>query len=371
MMRPFLPIILLVGACGDNLSIEGVEQDPDFVEPEGVDVPDPVARLQPDVCSVRSWPKIAFASRDVDLAVSQTDVGAAVFTVDRAGGPLRGFAIDGRGMLVGDATGTVVRADAKYTATAASVVEGRLITASVAGENVHVAMHQHDLSASLDLGEVRGTMVADMPMLDGRMSRFAPVGHSAGMSAIGFDANWRPATSRIVSSSAPLSISAAPYADDAMLAWSTDRSCHTLRLAANVAAAQPFPCVGGRLAIDEASRTGMLVFEHDGQLMRSDIMIGGHNELANRAVLVGEDYAPRAPRVAFDGERYWVSYINNRNDVVVGFLEEDGSLASMALEGTQPEADGYELAVIEGRVWLFAVDGAGVGAQRLCVKPAS
>jgi hypothetical protein len=100
--------------------------------------------------------------------------------------------------------------------------------------------------------------------------------------------------------------------------------------------------------------------------MISQIRIGGESEIANTQLFLEN---ARSPKIVFDGSRYWVSYINARQDVVVGYLATDGSLVSMALEGTQPMGEGYELAVINGGVWVFAVDGAGAGAQRLCLKP--
>jgi hypothetical protein len=100
--------------------------------------------------------------------------------------------------------------------------------------------------------------------------------------------------------------------------------------------------------------------------MIAEIRVGGESEIANTRLLV--DFA-RAPKIVYDGSRYWVSYINVRQDVVVGYIGGDGTLVSMALEGTQPYGDGYELAVVNSGVWVFAVDGAGAGAQRLCLKP--
>src|SRR6187402_1769949 len=96
MMRTFLAIVLLSAACGDNLLVDTEEEGPPVDEP-GFE--EPTALFVPDVCSARSWPTVAYADRNVDLAVAPTPTGAALFTVDRDGGPLRGFAIDGRGLI--------------------------------------------------------------------------------------------------------------------------------------------------------------------------------------------------------------------------------------------------------------------------------
>jgi len=128
-----------------------------------------------------------------------------------------------------------------------------------------------------------------------------------------------------------------------------------------------FPCLNGRIAVNPLERAGYMIYEEGAdKLMISQIRIGGESEIANSQLFLEN---ARSPKIVFDGSRYWVSYINARQDVVVGYLNTDGTLVSMALEGTQPMGEAYELAVINGGVWVFAVDGAGAGAQRLCLKP--
>ena len=110
-----------------------------------------------------------------------------------------------------------------------------------------------------------------------------------------------------------------------------------------------------------------MLYEEAGNVMISDIRIGGESEIANTQLFLDK---ARAPKIVFDGTRYWVSYINERDDVVVGTLDTaTGTLVSMALEGTQPMTEAYDLAVVSGAVWVFAVDGTGANAQRLCLKP--
>ena len=364
MMRPFLPIVLLCAACGDNLIVDSQEEGPpveEFPDAESV-------AFAPDVCTARSWPSMSFPDRDVDLTVVPTANGAAVFTVDRAGGPLRGFAIDGRGTLLTKEDGNTIRDDVAFTAVSAAYIDERLVTAAVADDgSVSVDMIRPDLGAFHNLVTARGTLVADLPIAHARDARLVTVGDASGVTGIRLDNAWQTVGTQPVGDATPLSMTSTRYRDDTMIAWSTDTTCTLSRVSAQATSTRNFPCIAGRIAMNVPERMGYMVYEEGAdKLSISQIVIGGHSEIANQRLLVE---GGRAPKIVFDGSRYWVSYINMRNDVVVGYIGPDGSLVSMALEGTQPFAEGYELALVNGGLWLFSVDGAGVNAQRLCLKP--
>ena len=365
MMRPVLPILLLCAACGDNLIVESEEEGPpveEFPETERV-------AFAPDVCAVRAWPSMSFADRDVDLTVVPTvNGGAAVFTVDRAGGPLRGFAIDGRGELLTKEEGNTIRDDLAFTAVSAAYIDERLITAAVADDgSIAIDMIRPDLGAHHNLIMARGTLIADLPIAHARDARLVTVGDTNGLTAIRFNNAWQTNGTQPIGNVNALSMTSTRYRDDTMIAWSTDSTCTLSRVAAEVTSTHDFACIGGRLAMNVPEHTGYIVYEEGGdKLSISQITITDQNKITNQRVLVD---GARSPKILFDGSRYWVSYINIRQDVVVGYVGPDGSLVSMALEGTQPYGEGYELALVNGGVWVFSVDGAGVNAQRLCLKP--
>lgn len=364
MMRPILPIVLLLAACGDNTLVDPEVDNPG--EEEGTMVE---PHFAPDVCTARSWPSLPFSERDVDMTVVPTATGAAVFTVDRAGGPLRGFAIDGRGELETKEQGNILRDDFTFTQVSAAYIDERLITAAVTDEgSVAIDMIRPDLGATYNLSTARGTMVADLPIAQAREQRFATIADANdGIQGIRFDASWQTAGTQTLTAKAPLSITATRYRDDSMIAWSTDSTCHLTRVSAEVSSQRNWACLNGRIAMNTPERTGYMIYEEGAdKLMISQIRVGGESEIANTRLFL--EHA-RSPKIVFDGARYWVSYINDRQDVVVGYLNEQGSLVGMALEGTQPMAEAYELAVIQGAVWVFSIDGAGAGAQRLCLKP--
>jgi hypothetical protein len=99
--------------------------------------------------------------------------------------------------------------------------------------------------------------------------------------------------------------------------------------------------------------------------MLSNIRVSAHNEIANDKLIAANGVSPR---IVFDGERYWVSYLGERGDVVVGYLDETDNLVSTAIEGVRPASGAYELALVNGSVWVYAYDGeTGFGATRLCL----
>ena len=71
----------------------------------------------------------------------------------------------------------------------------------------------------------------------------------------------------------------------------------------------------------------------------------------------------------FDGDRYWISYLNARGEVTVGYLDDDRHIVSMGLTGVQPMAQAYDLAVIDGAVWVYALDGiSGYTGTQMCLE---
>ena len=364
MMRPFLPIFLLCAACGDNLLVDPEVEGPPQDEP-GLE--DPGAHFVPDICTARSWPSVKFQDRNVDLTVVPTPDGAAVFTVAQDGGPLRGFAVDGRGELVTKEDGNIIRDDMTFHAVSAAYIDERIVTAAVSDEgSIAIDLVRPDLGAYANLDLARGNIVADMPMAVVRETRLATVGDDKGITGIRFDGSWKTMDTSIVGSTVPVSMSATRYREDTLVAWSTEKTCSVSRIAAERTSTRAFPCENGRVAMSNADRAGFMVYENGDSVMIATLKVGGESEIANTRQLV--DFG-KAPKIIYDGSRFWVTYLNARNDVVVGYLDTAGNLVSMALEGTQPLGEGYELALVNGGLWLFTVDGAGAGAQRLCLKP--
>lgn len=364
-MRRFLAISLLVaGGCGDNLggSVDTDDHDPDNA---GIDNSGAVVnKLIPQVCAAHTWPSVFAQDKDLDLRAVPTQEGAAVFAVAKGGGPLYGFVVDARGLIIGDAAGTKV-VDGNFTGMSATEIDGRLIVALRDDSKIFVEMLRDDLGETHHLTTMPGTMLGDTLMMYARGNYVAAAGGAGGIIASSFDPNFDEIGSQVIEHSSPLSMSTSRYGADAMVAWSTPGDCHLARIAADTHDVQSFPCRNNRIASNFDEKSGQMVFEQDGGIHRTDIMVGAHNDLANNNQLVPTG---KSPRIVYDGKRYWVSYINTHGDLTLGYLEEDGSLASMAIEGIRPADGAYDLAVIDGSVWIYAFDGDNrYSANKMCL----
>ncbi|MGE0549525.1 MAG: hypothetical protein AB7O24_19840 [Kofleriaceae bacterium] len=365
-MRPLFPIVfVLMTGCGDDTLVD--TDDPADFDPvvDPIDVVDiPTGRLFPYVCAVRSWPDVVPPAKDADLAVVPMNEGAAVLAISRQGGPLFGFRVDGRGLIMGDATGAKVRMDADFTAVTGTFIDSRLVVGLVRDGKVAVTVLRDDLLDFREVGVIDSSFVGEIPMMHVRGERIAMTGGATGMVKSGFNRSWAPTTSEQVADSVPTEMAGAVYGDDAMIAWSNDDGCHLQRVASKIESSRSIRCSNPRLAVNYARRNGVMAFEDGENVWVSDILVSSHNEISNQMHL--QD-AARAPRVAFDGARFWVSYLNSHGDVTVGILDSHHELMALAIDGTKPGDKGYELAVIGGAVWVFSIDDSGYQAHRLCL----
>lgn len=365
-MRSIFAVSLaLITGCGDNLSGDPVEPQPENgdltsgVEDDGI-----VPRLVPEVCASRAWPEVYVEAKDSDLAVVAMTYGAAVLAVPKTGGDLRGFLVDGRGLIMGDPTGMKI-IGGKFTGVSATVADSRLIVGLVDGQNISVNVLRDDLGDYRSLATVAGSYVGDATVMHARGERITATGGATGMVLSTFDSAWASVGSELLARSVPTGMTTTAYGNDAMVAWTTATGeCHLQRVASNIHSETTFPCANARLAVDYGSRAGQLVYEDGGDLLLSNILVSSHNEIANQLMLAP---GAKAPRITFDGTRYWVSYTNIHNDVVVGYLDDKNNLVSTSIEGMKPMNDAYELAFVNGAVWVYALDESGFNASKMCL----
>lgn len=362
-MRHLFALSLVLMGCGDNLGGDGAGTEDlgdlgGAVEDNGV-----VGKLVPQVCAARSWSEVQTASKDVDLTVVPTAGGAAVLHVPRTGGMLGGFLLDGRGLIVGDPAGTEIM-EGKWTDVSASVSDGRLVVGLTDGTSTTISILRDDLGDYRKLTRTDGALLGDAVVMTARDTRFTATGGTSGMLKTTFDSGWTAMDTEVFSRSVPTGMTSAAYGDDGMIAWSTTTSCHLQRISSGIAATQDFACTDARLATNYADREGELVWQGGRSVMLSNIRADAHNEIANVKVLAAEG---TSPRVVFDGERFWVSYLNKSGVLIVGYLDDSDTLVSTSVD-LRPLPGAHELVVMDGTLWAFAFDAeTGFGASRLCL----
>jgi hypothetical protein len=247
----------------------------------------------------------------------------------------------------------------------AGIAAERLVLGALADDKVALALVRDDIGARHDLGEFEGSLVGQLPVVTAREANVALVGGPLGVTANGFTGGlWEPMAPTTVTKAGVVSVTATQYIDDALVAWSTDsKECHLVHYATGKESVRRYGCDDARIAIDPLSRRGMLVSVQEGNVVRTPIFVNVEGELLTQQPVAEQ---ATSPRVVFDGTRIWMTYLDARGDVVVGFVDAGGRLVARALEGTQPEVDAYELVVCGGAPWVVAITDQGVTAQRVC-----
>jgi hypothetical protein len=182
--------------------------------------------------------------------------------------------------------------------------------------------------------------------------------------ATSLDAEWTARGSEVVSTSAPTSMTSAAYGStNALIAWSTADQCHIRSVSATDSVVLPHACQNARLAVDFALRGGWMVYERGESIRLARVAANDPRVMTN-----DRELAPigKAPRIAYDGATFWVSYIGAHGDVVVGLVDSAGNVEAAAATGTAPAADAYDLTIGQASAAIYAADASGLGATWFC-----
>ena len=134
----------------------------------------PLVEVAPRVCETSRWPGATFATSDVDLAVAQTPLGAAVLWVPTAGGPTLGASI-GADWQLAPGAGAVVK-DGAWSSIASAYVDDMVVFAVTDGD-VKLDRVGADFTGDVELTCPIGTHVGGPP-LDARRPRPHLPGHA-------------------------------------------------------------------------------------------------------------------------------------------------------------------------------------------------
>jgi hypothetical protein len=354
-------VVVLVAACADNpVDVPDQAGADDVTVPDGIDTV-LVPRLAPTVCGVAEWPDKVLNPK-VDLSVATRDTNAAIVSMPIGGGDARGMLVNARMAVVSDQSIAT-----SYDQVGISYAANRFAATTRHDGSIGVWMMADDLSSSDLLTTVEGTVTAKQTFVPIPNGLIMPVGDAYGVTIHRFKDSYEPVASYRLPKAGPvLGMAATSSSDTALIAWTTDANCFIGQLDGyNVEMSSPKwdACQNPRLAVDSGSLTGVLVF---------DSPEGVRLSMTDGTIMYGRDLLranATAPRVLFDGSKFWVSFLDDRGQVVVGILDTaTRHVRTIAVSGPRPFASSYELAMVEGSPWVFTLDETGYAGHRLCVE---
>jgi hypothetical protein len=364
-MGRFSVIVLFLAACGDNSGQPSIVHTggQDTFQPGGVGVPTPI--YVPEVCGDLSWTTNT-RNTAIDVSVVPRSSGAQVLTVPLAGGSMTGYSLDkAMNMQTIDAQLSI---NDKFTAVSASEVDGRLVATGVDATSIRVDLVADDLSGARQVAKLLPGTIADPAFQVADGINIVPVADAQGLRLETFDSAWNLTTTRVANTEAATGITAAKMDYSTVAAWSTATSCYMMTLFTaqpGPLATMPEACTSPRLAVDGATQHGQLVFESSGNIR---ILATQHTSFDGVSQLLRTKGT--APRVLWDGERFWISYLDQRGNIVVGYLDggDSGHYISTAIDGATPVSSAYDLVMIAHQVWAVSFDETGYTAHRVCME---
>jgi hypothetical protein len=363
-MGRFYAIVMLLAACGDN------EQGPILVdtshEPAGAGASfAPRPRQIPQICGSVQWDAGALAQPGMQISVATAQTDLHVIGIPEGGGQLEGLALEASSKEVVDVG--PVAASTVYTNIGMNRVAGHLVTAGTDGVSVHVTLLDNNFGNQIEIGKIPGTQVVPRGVLVTDGERLVPVATDTSVGIQAFDTQWNIGARRELGPTDNTKGFTATQLGSAMLmGWSTADTCYLATVFTSVGAQVSqvnYPCPGLQIAGNAHDGTATMVFEASDGIHLSNVSamhtLGSSKLIRARAT---------SPRALTDGQgQTWISYIDERGDVVVGFVGGDGVMISTAVTGTSPNAGAYDLAMFDGTPWVIALDGQNLTASRMCV----
>ena len=361
-------LFLVVAGCGDNMPGR-TAPGTDGADFGGVGDPTPVQPVQftASVCGLQTWtPTVAQSAPDSLLLVAPGPTGAAVVAMPVKGGAMSGFTVDDRMMIANG--GTDVLSGYTWQSAAISTVAGGLQISGVDSStgDVRVALVDNNLALQSQILKTPGTLTA--PMFTAYGERMTAVADNNGVTAWHYDREWNPTGSMLVLPTDPAtSVTTSSYGETALVGWSTAAECYLARLpgfaTADWGIVGDGPCPAARVAGDAAGQNAVVVYEYANTVHIAHVTA---NQLSPTTSLL-RAYSS-APRVVYDGTRFWISYIGPHGDITVGFLDQYNRMQKLDLIGVRPQGSAYDLVMIGGSPWLVSLDTAnGFAAHELCV----
>jgi hypothetical protein len=356
-------VLGLLAACGDNTISSGDEPDDDFQPTGEVGVVAP--RYVPTVCDATSWT----TNIGGDLATNVSVVagrsnGATLLAVPVGGGAMTGFVLDpSMNMLSG---GQKIDTKQAFEDVSVTRTEDLVIATAVSNGSVYTYLLDTKLgSPQLAAKKLPGTHLAEPAFFYTSHDLVMPVGGDDGLTLHRFSSSYNYIDSKHVVATPPATgLTSAQVGLTTMAAWSTKDDCYLTEMMAYDAAPSinlGYACSSPRLAVNAATQAGALVFDSPEGVRLLN------TQYASKVKAGLLRAGGSSPRILFDGMKFWVSFLDPRGDVNVGFLDERNQLISVSIAGARPQSQAYEFALVKGELWVFALDASGYSAYRMCV----
>ncbi len=317
----------------------------------------------PLVCDQKQWSITPPSDLNVDLSIAPTPVGVSVVWAPRSGGNLSAIDLDASWSMTSDQSGTSIKTGTYYSASL-GYTNGTLAEGESDGGAVKLDTVAADLSGVVEQDCPTTTMISKPPFLHAGSDTFAVAADwngMPGMTTLPFSSSWVALGGALTETTASLTgLAAVDFGALAIVAWSTSDACYVEQLTAATAGTRSqasVPCPAPRLAAS-GSELG-LVFEAAGDVSiavgdQATFSVAGATPLATGA---------SSPRIAFDGNVFWYSYLQG-GMIEAGYRAPDGSRHEVGV-AYSPAHDAYELVIVAGSPWVFALDGE-LRAARLC-----
>jgi hypothetical protein len=300
----------------------------------------------------------------MSVSVAGHNEGATVLAVPETGGSITGFVLDARMNMIG--TGAKIDIANSFSQVSVGFREGRVISTAIEDGSVYLHLLDLDLQNPEWVAKFPGTNIAEPAFLRTQADLIMPVVGDDGLTLYRFADSFEPIDSKHVMQTKPaVAMTSAQMGVATITAWSTELDCHIMQnatYAPGPAVSISRACPSPRIAVNQKNGRANLLFESNEGVR---LMTIHATQMGGDAVVVRPDST--SPRILHDGTNFWISYLDARGDIIVGFLDAQNHLVSMSLAGPKPTRQAYELTMILGAPWIVALDSNGYTAHRMCV----
>lgn len=354
--------LVLLAACGDDL-------EPDVITPAPIDTVSPddnataLPRYAPSVCASQSW-EVKLDDVAVNMSVTTRSDTIVALATPHAGGSVVGLVLGPHMQMTGVAK---VDIDGAFSAVTASYQDSRLTSTVVADETVMLHMLDDDLTNPQYAAKMPGRFVADPAFFHTQADLVMPTAGDDGLWLHRFqDQSTLMDSKLLIATEKPATaLAAAQIGVATMFAMSTEADCYMMLTSTpspGIRAQVGRACNAPRIAAGKGVEAIMVFDDPEGVRLMN--IVGGQFGGDSRVLRPGTS----APRAVFDGTRYWVSYLDQRGDLVAGYLDKHYQPVTMALGGLRPAPGAYEMVMLDGSPWLFTLDESGYSATRMCIR---